>query len=227
MVAAAYEGGWQLPCCLGAPAALQTEHITCIVNAEHAAGVVPPGWDGCVIATFWAKLIREVSKGWQKAGLMGWATGPQVKCFRQELPGNTCVGLRHCPSQSLMAAKAEANSAFLPGEEGAGGCRSLQDGNLRPGGAHSNPTAEEAPTRTWFPEVDAGPTGPAGGSRAFPLPAVWAEGSGCPNCLCGLDRPEAEKPQGKASPGPPGALHVSYNSPQHPTYFVKATKSRN
>ena len=91
------------------------------------------------------------------------------------------------------------------------------------GCAHSNTTAEEAPVQTYFseakPEV-AQTQGLFWGLRSQ-LTAAWPEGSGCPNHLRGLDRPEAEKPQGSASPGPSGAVLVSYSSLQHSAYFCK------
>lgn len=50
---------------------------------------------------------------------MGWAAGPQGKCFRQELPPNTCmVGLRRMLPHPIT--DGGKSSVFLFGEEGSG-----------------------------------------------------------------------------------------------------------
>lgn len=55
----------------------------------------------------------------------------------------------------------------------------------------SSITAKEMPVQTCFSVAKPGAEqrDPAqGGTASSPLPAVWVEGSGHPNCLCGLDR---------------------------------------
>lgn len=54
-----------------------------------------------------------------------------------------------------------------------------------------------------------------------PAASCRPEGSGRPNRPRGLARPEAEKPQGSASPGPSGAVHSTQ------LVSVKATGRRN
>lgn len=60
VVAAACEGGWQLPCLsLGSLSLTECEHIICIFNVEQAAGVVPQEGDGCMRLIFWGKLYLK------------------------------------------------------------------------------------------------------------------------------------------------------------------------
>lgn len=159
--------------------------------------------------------------------LMGWDEGPLGACFRRELPDHTCLGGwgRRCPVQVPRAAKANTNSTFLqvPGEGGAGQLPSLQDGGLSPGMSPQQHNCFAEAT----PEVERTRGICSRQQWLFPTASCLDWGKWVQTASVGWTGLQLRNHKATASPGPPGAVHVSYDSPHHSTYYVKATKSRN
>lgn len=140
--------------------------------------------------------------------LRGWAFSPLADrkepgaSFRQELPGSPCA----------VRARLTLPSLQVPGEDG-------WTPAPRKSGARDVPIAapatEEVPVQTWFlaakPEAEQLRGSVAPGLPYSQLSGLREVGA---QTTCGLDRPEAEKPQGNSHPC-------------HSLSFVKANKSRN
>lgn len=228
VVAAAREGGWQMPClAVGSHSSPDSALLPAWYRCRTSCRRCP--WEGTrETAIFWAKPYQRgwVSMGWQKAD---WWDALKAQPGAS-VPGRsrlTPPAWQVCRKQRPIQLPTVAEQA--PGEGGGGQLPLAAAGRPEPRDA---PTAEPPLRRHWrhvFQRRSLKQSRQEDLLRqqcVLPAPSCLGWGKWCPHRLRGLDRTEAKKPQGNGQPRAIWGWACLLERPT-PTYFVKAAERRN